>query len=133
MEWLERERGGEVSGGDRCVLPVMEAHRPRARHAELASESVRLSLVEHCEDDVVVGLERPITRCNEAPAIAGDQLERIVLAGKEDRTLKAGRLLLQPAEPGLLRVVIRGAEELADRAGVLNTCPLPAAERIDRD
>jgi len=79
---LQRARKGEPIDSLLDVGEALERDRLRPVESELVRELVGTGLVEHVEDDAIVGLDGTVTERLELRTVAGDELETVVGAGQ---------------------------------------------------
>src|SRR5579862_133149 len=102
MQRLQRTWEAHPGLGERRVEPFEVVERKVTRYIDprLDRQGICLELVEHREDNVVVGLDRAIAQSGERGTVARDEFEAVVTAREQHGV--AGRALAQPLQPALL-------------------------------
>jgi hypothetical protein len=95
VDRLEHEREADVVRERVEVVLVLGEVGARRRDAVLAGERVGPALVQEGEEDAVVGLDRRVPQRQQPRAVAGHQLQRLVVAGQHDALARPGLQRLQ--------------------------------------
>jgi hypothetical protein len=99
VDRLQRTRIDDPLERHRDILVAGDRGAVRSLDAELRAQPVGLVLVEHREQHLVVRLVWDEPEVEQHLAVAGDQVEGLVLAGEDHRS---DRRAAQPLEPALL-------------------------------